>query len=124
MNLASPKQLQTVLFEELGMQGTKSVKTGFSTNAEALTTLFEQTEHPFLERLLAHRDSTKLRQITETLLKAVEADGRIHTTYSQTGTSTGRLSSENPNLQNIPIKTERGQRLRSAFVAPCLVVLV
>jgi DNA polymerase I len=117
VNLASPKQLQTVLFEELGMQGTKSVKTGFSTNAEALNTLFEQTEHPFLERLLAHRDSTKLRQITETLLKAVESDGRIHTTYSQTGTSTGRLSSENPNLQNIPIKTERGQRLRSAFVA-------
>ncbi|HEY7854336.1 MAG TPA: DNA polymerase I [Aquiluna sp.] len=117
VNLASPKQLQTVLFEELGMQGTKSVKTGYSTNAEALTTLYEQTEHPFLERLLAHRDSTKLRQITETLLKAVEADGRIHTTYSQTGTSTGRLSSENPNLQNIPIKTERGQRLRSAFVA-------
>jgi DNA polymerase I len=117
VNLASPKQLQTVLFEELGMQGTKSVKTGFSTNAEALTTLYEQTEHPFLERLLAHRDSTKLRQMTETLLKAVEADGRIHTTYSQTGTSTGRLSSENPNLQNIPIKTERGQRLRSAFVA-------
>ena len=117
VNLASPKQLQTVLFEELGMQGTKSVKTGFSTNAEALTTLFEQTEHPFLERLLAHRDSSKLRQITETLLKAVESDGRIHTTYSQTGTSTGRLSSENPNLQNIPIKTERGQRLRSAFIA-------
>jgi DNA polymerase-1 len=117
VNLASPKQLQTVLFEELGMQGTKSVKTGYSTNAEALTTLFETTEHPFLERLLAHRDSSKLRQITETLLKSVEADGRIHTKYSQTGTSTGRLSSENPNLQNIPIKTERGQRLRSAFVA-------
>lgn len=117
VNLASPKQLQTVLFEELGMQGTKSVKTGFSTNAEALNTLYEQTEHPFLERLLAHRDSTKLKQITETLLKAVDSDGRIHTTYSQTGTSTGRLSSENPNLQNIPIKTERGQKLRSAFVA-------
>jgi DNA polymerase-1 len=117
VNLASPKQLQTVLFEELGMQGTKSVKTGYSTNAEALTTLYETTEHPFLERLLAHRDSSKLRQITETLLKAVQADGRIHTKYSQTGTSTGRLSSENPNLQNIPIKTERGQRLRSAFIA-------
>lgn len=117
VNLASPKQLQTVLFEELGMQGTKSVKTGYSTNAEALTTLYEQTEHPFLEKLLAHRDSTKLRQMTETLLKAVEKDGRIHTSYSQTGTSTGRLSSENPNLQNIPIKTERGQRLRSAFIA-------
>ena len=117
VNLASPKQLQTVLFEELGMQGTRSVKTGFSTNAEALATLYEQTEHPFLERLLAHRDATKLRQMTETLIKAIEPDGRIHTTYSQTGTSTGRLSSENPNLQNIPIKTDRGQRLRSAFVA-------
>jgi DNA polymerase I len=117
VNLASPKQLQTVLFEELGMQGTKSVKTGYSTNAEALQTLFEQTEHPFLERLLAHRDSSKLRQITETLVKAIEPDGRIHTLYSQVGTATGRLSSENPNLQNIPIKTARGQRLRSAFIA-------
>ena len=117
VNLASPKQLQTVLFEELGMQGTRSVKTGYSTNAEALQTLFEQTEHPFLEKLLAHRDSTKLRQMTETLIKAIEPDGRIHTLYSQVGTATGRLSSENPNLQNIPIKTERGQRLRSAFIA-------
>lgn len=117
VNLASPKQLQTVLFEELGMQGTRNVKTGFSTNAEALATLFEQTEHPFLEKLLAHRDATKLRQITETLLKSVAEDGRIHTSYVQTGTSTGRLSSENPNLQNIPIKTERSQKLRSAFVA-------
>jgi len=117
VNLASPKQLQVVLFEELGMQGTKALKTGYSTNAEALSTLFEQTEHPFLERLLAHRDSTKLRQMTETLLKAIQDDGRIHTNYSQVGTSTGRLSSENPNLQNIPIKTDRGQRLRSAFVA-------
>ena len=117
VNLASPKQLQTVLFEELGMQGTRSVKTGFSTNAEALATLYEQTEHPFLERLLAHRDATKLRQMAETLIKAIEPDGRIHTTYSQVGTATGRLSSENPNLQNIPIKTARGQKLRSAFVA-------
>ncbi|MDG2496970.1 MAG: DNA polymerase I [Aquiluna sp.] len=117
VNLASPKQLQVVLFEELGMQGTKALKTGYSTNAEALTTLFEQNQHPFLEKLLAHRDATKLRQMTETLLKAVQEDGRIHTNYSQVGTSTGRLSSENPNLQNIPIKTARGQRLRSAFVA-------
>ena len=117
VNLASPKQLQTVLFDELGMEGTRSVKTGYSTNAEALATLFEQTEHPFLEKLLAHRDSSKLRQITETLIKAIGEDGRIHTSYSQVGTSTGRLSSENPNLQNIPIKTERGMRLRSAFVA-------
>lgn len=117
VNLASPKQLQTVLFEELGMQGTRTVKTGFSTNAEALAELLEQTGHPFLEKLLAHRDATKLKQIAETLLDAVQQDGRIHTSYLQTGTSTGRLSSENPNLQNIPIKSERGQKLRSAFVA-------
>ena len=117
VNLASPKQLQEVLFGELGMQGTRSVKTGYSTNAEALQTLFEQTEHPFLERLLAHRDVTKTRQITETLLKAIGPDGRIHTNYLQIATATGRLSSENPNLQNIPIKSERGQKIRAAFEA-------
>lgn len=117
VNLASPKQLQTVLFEELGFEGTRSVKTGYSTNAEALADLLEQTGHPFLEKLLAHRDVTKIRQMSETLLDAIEPDGRIHTSYLQTGTSTGRLSSENPNLQNIPIKTERGQRLRGAFIA-------
>ncbi len=117
VNLASPKQLQTVLFEELGFEGTRSVKTGYSTNAEALVDLLEQTGHPFLEKLLAHRDVSKIRQMSETLLDAIKPDGRIHTSYLQTGTSTGRLSSENPNLQNIPIKTERGQRLRSAFVA-------
>ena len=117
INLASPKQLQVVLFEDLGMKGTKSMKTGFSTNAAALTELFEQTGHPFLERLLAHRDSTKLKQMVETLLKAVEDDSKIHTTYVQTGTSTGRLSSENPNLQNIPIRNPRGAQIRDAFVA-------
>ncbi len=116
INLASPKQLQTVLFEDLGMQGTSKVKTGFSTNAEALTTLFEQTGHPFLEKLLQHREVTKIRQIVETISKTVESDGRIHTTYVQTGTSTGRLSSENPNLQNIPVRTERGRLIRDAFV--------
>ncbi|MFM1984686.1 MAG: hypothetical protein RL723_1121 [Actinomycetota bacterium] len=117
INLASPKQLQTVLFEELGMTGTKQVKTGFSTNAAALTELFEQTEHPFLARLLEHREVTKIRQIVETTLKAVGVDGRIHTNYVQTGTSTGRLSSENPNLQNIPIRSERGREIRDAFIA-------
>jgi len=116
INLASPKQLQTVLFDELGMTGTKAVKTGFSTNAEALTTLFEQTGHPFLERLLEHREVSKIRQIVETLLKAIETDGRIHTNYGQTGTSTGRLSSDNPNLQNIPIRSERGREIREAFI--------
>jgi DNA polymerase-1 len=117
INLASPKQLQVVLFEDLGMKGTKSLKTGFSTNAAALTELFEQTGHPFLEKLLAHRDSTKLKQMVETLLKAVEQDSKIHTTYVQTGTSTGRLSSENPNLQNIPIRNPRGAQIRDAFIA-------
>ena len=117
INLASPKQLQVVLFEDLGMKGTKTLKTGFSTNAQALTELFEQTGHPFLEKLLAHRDSTKLKQMVETLLKAVEQDNKIHTTYVQTGTSTGRLSSENPNLQNIPIRNPRGAQIRDAFVA-------
>jgi DNA polymerase-1 len=116
INLASPKQLQTVLFEDLGMTGTSKVKTGFSTNAEALTTLFEQNGHPFLENLLKHREVTKIRQIVETISKAVQADGRIHTTYVQTGTSTGRLSSENPNLQNIPVRSERGRLIRDAFV--------
>ena len=117
INLASPKQLQTVLFDELGMTGTKQVKTGFSTNAAALTELFEQTEHPFLARLLEHREVTKIRQIVETMLKSIGADGRIHTNYVQTGTSTGRLSSENPNLQNIPIKSQRGREIRDAFIA-------
>ena len=117
INLASPKQLQVVLFEDLGMKGTKSLKTGFSTNAAALTELFDLTGHPFLEKLLAHRDSTKLKQMVETLLKAVEDDSKIHTTYVQTGTSTGRLSSENPNLQNIPIRNPRGAQIRDAFIA-------
>lgn len=116
INLASPKQLQTVLFEDLGMTGNKKVKTGFSTNAEALNTLFEETGHPFLEALLKHREVTKIRQMVEVLLKSVAADGRVHTNYVQTGTSTGRLSSEGPNLQNIPIKTERGREIRDAFV--------
>ncbi|MEY4348867.1 MAG: hypothetical protein RL719_164, partial [Actinomycetota bacterium] len=91
-------------------------KTGFSTNAESLNTLFEETGHPFLAALLKHREVTKIRQMVEILLKAVGSDGRIHTNYVQTGTSTGRLSSEGPNLQNIPIKTEQGREIRDAFV--------
>ena len=116
INLASPKQLQTVLFDDLGMTGTKSVKTGFSTNAAALNELYEQTEHPFLAKLLEHRESSKLRQIVEIILKSIADDGRIHTNYVQTGTSTGRLASDSPNLQNIPIKSERGREIRDAFI--------
>jgi DNA polymerase-1 len=115
INLSSPKQLQTVLFEDLGMTGTKSVKTGFSTNAESLSTLFEQTGHPFLEKLLEHREVTKMRQMVEIIVKGIASDGRVHTSYVQTGTSTGRLSSENPNLQNIPIKSEISKTIRDCF---------
>ena len=115
INLNSPKQLQTVLFDDLGMTGTKSVKTGFSTNAEALTTLFEQTGHPFLEKLLEYREVTKMKQMVEIIIRGVGSDGRVHTSYVQTGTSTGRLSSENPNLQNIPIKSDIGKTIRDCF---------
>jgi DNA polymerase-1 len=91
------------------------VKTGFSTNAESLSTLFEQTGHPFLEKLLEHREVTKMRQMVEIIVKGIAADGRVHTSYVQTGTSTGRLSSENPNLQNIPIKSEISKTIRDCF---------
>jgi DNA polymerase-1 len=115
VNLGSPKQLQQVLFEELGMPKTRANKTGFSTDAASLTDLQEQAPHPFLDLLLRHRDATKLKQSIETLEKAVDVDGRVHTTYDQTGTSTGRISSNDPNLQNIPVKTEVGREIRAAF---------
>ena len=114
VNLGSPKQLQDVLFTELAMPKTRKTKTGFSTDAASLADLQEQHPHPFLSLLLAHRDATKLRQIVDTLDAAV-LEGRIHTTYEQTGTSTGRISSTDPNLQNIPVKTAEGRRIRSAF---------
>lgn len=116
VNLGSPKQLQQVLFEELGMPKTRANKTGFSTDAASLADLQEQAPHPFLDLLLQHRDATKLRQIVDTLEKSVDAGGRIHTTYDQTGTSTGRISSNDPNLQNIPVKTAVGRQIRSALV--------
>ena len=115
VNLGSPKQLQQVLFEDLGMPKTRSNKTGYSTDAASLADLQEQNPHPFLDLLLQHRDATKLRQIVETLEKAIEPDNRVHTRYDQTGTSTGRISSTDPNLQNIPVKTEVGREIRSAF---------
>ncbi len=115
VNLGSPKQLQQVLFEELGMPKTRANKTGYSTDAASLADLQLQSPHPFLDLLLQHRDVTKLKQIIETLERAIEPDGRIHTRYDQTGTSTGRISSTDPNLQNIPIRTEVGRQIRSAF---------
>ena len=116
INLGSPKQLQVVLFEKLGMPKTKRTKTGYTTDAEALQQLYAQTEHPFLAHLLAHRDAARLRSTVEGLLKTVSDDGRIHTTFNQTIAATGRLSSMDPNLQNIPIRTEEGRRIREAFV--------
>jgi DNA polymerase I len=116
INLGSPKQLQVVLFDELGMPKTKRTKTGYTTDADALASLYEKTEHPFLMHLLRHRDVIRLRQTVEGLLKTVMPDGRIHTTFNQLIAATGRLSSTDPNLQNIPIRTEEGRRIREAFV--------
>ncbi|WP_110238643.1 DNA polymerase I [Nocardioides gilvus] len=116
INLGSPKQLQVVLFDELAMPKTKKTKTGYTTDADALQQLFEKTAHPFLQHLLRHRDVTRLRQTVEGLLKTVAPDGRIHTTFNQIIAATGRLSSTDPNLQNIPVRTAAGRRIREAFV--------
>jgi DNA polymerase-1 len=121
VNLGSPKQLQEVLFDELQLPKTRKTKTGYSTDAAVLADLQESNPHPFLDLLLQHREATKLRQIIESLDSAIGgdrtagADGRIHTSYVQTGSQTGRLSSTDPNLQNIPIRTEESRRIRSAF---------
>ncbi|WP_028658760.1 DNA polymerase I [Nocardioides insulae] len=116
INLGSPKQLQAVLFDELGMPKTKRTKTGYTTDADALQGLYVKTEHPFLLHLLRHRDVARLRSTIEGLLKTVQPDGRIHTTFNQTIAATGRLSSTDPNLQNIPVRTEEGRRIREGFV--------
>ncbi|MDR2254673.1 MAG: DNA polymerase I [Arthrobacter sp.] len=115
VNLGSPKQLQVVLFEELDLPKTKKIKTGYTTDAASLQELLEKTGHPFLAALMAHRDASKLKQTVEGLRKAVAEDGRIHTTYAQTIAATGRLSSLNPNLQNIPVRSEEGRRIREVF---------
>lgn len=115
INLGSPKQLQVVLFDKLGMPKTKKTKTGYTTDADALQSLFDKTGHPFLEHLLAHRDTTRLKVTVDGLLKATASDGRIHTTFNQTIAATGRLSSAEPNLQNIPVRTDAGRRIRDAF---------
>ena len=116
INLGSPKQLQTVLFDELDMPKPRRTRTGYTTDADALEGLYAKTEHPFLAALLRHRDQIRLRQTVEGLQKSISDDGRVHTTYLQTVAATGRLSSTDPNLQNIPIRTEAGRRIRDAFV--------
>ncbi len=115
VNLGSPKQLQDVLFEQLQLPKTRKTKTGYSTDAAVLADLQESNPHPFLDLLLQHREATKLRQIIESLDVAIGPDGRAHTTYLQTGSQTGRLSSTDPNLQNIPIRNEESHRIRAAF---------
>nr|WP_208382627.1 DNA polymerase I [Microbacterium ulmi] len=115
VNLGSPKQLQEVLFDELQLPKTRKTKTGYSTDAAVLADLQETAPHPFLDLLLQHREATKLRQIIESLDTAIAQDGRIRTTYVQTGSQTGRLSSTDPNLQNIPVRTEESRRIRAAF---------
>ena len=115
-NLGSPKQLQEVLFTELGLPKTKRIKTGYTTDSEALTGLLAQTGHPVLEHLLRHRDVARLKSIVDSLIPMADEDGRIHTTYNQMIAATGRLSSTDPNLQNIPIRTEEGRRIRQGFV--------
>ncbi|MGB8793995.1 MAG: DNA polymerase I [Mycobacterium sp.] len=116
INLGSPKQLQVVLFDELEMPKTKRTKTGYTTDADALQSLFDKTGHPFLQHLLAHRDVTRLKVTVDGLLNSMAGDGRIHTTFNQTIAATGRLSSTEPNLQNIPIRTDAGRQIRDAFV--------
>jgi DNA polymerase-1 len=115
-NLGSPKQLQEILFAERNLPKTKKIKSGYTTDAEALLGLFAQTGDPLLEHLLRHRDVAKLKSTVDGLLKSVSEDGRIHTTFNQTVAATGRLSSTEPNLQNIPIRTQEGRRIRRAFV--------
>ncbi|MFM8448284.1 MAG: DNA polymerase, partial [Candidatus Nanopelagicaceae bacterium] len=104
-NVASPKQLQVVLFDELKLPKTKKIKTGYTTDAESLQYLFAETKHPVLESLLKIREASKLQSVVEGLLNEVQADGRIHTHFQQTVAATGRRSSTGPNLQNIPSRS-------------------
>lgn len=115
-NVNSPKQLQTILFDDLKLPKTKKNKTGFTTDADSLQWLFEKSGHPLLKHLLRIRETSKLLSVVEGLITSIGKDGRIHTEFQQTVAATGRLSSTNPNLQNIPVRTEEGMRIRTHFV--------
>ncbi|MBB4070790.1 DNA polymerase-1 [Canibacter oris] len=115
VSLTSTQQLQTVLFEDLQMPKTRKIKSGYSTDAAAIEELQMQAPHEFLDVLATHREQNKLKQIIQTLLDEVQEDGRIHTRLLQLGAVTGRLSSDRPNLQNIPIRTTAGAEIRRAF---------
>lgn len=115
-NINSPKQLGEILFEKMGLPGGKKTKTGYSTSADVLQKL--SSEHPIVEKILMYRQYSKLKSTyAEGLLDCVR-DGRVHTTFQQTVTATGRLSSTDPNLQNIPVRTELGRNIRKVFYAP------
>ena len=114
-NVASPKQLQVVLFDELNLPKTKKIKTGYTTDAESLDWLHQKSGHPVLTSLLRIRETKKLGTTVEGLIAEIAKDGRIHTHFQQTVTATGRLSSTGPNLQNIPVRTEEGRKIRDCF---------
>lgn len=115
-NINSPKQLGEILFERLMLPSGKKTKTGYSTNADVLERL--RRYHPIIDDILEYRQVTKLKgTYVDGLLRTIGEDSRCHTTFKQTGTATGRLSSANPNLQNIPIRTEAGRRFRKYFTA-------
>jgi len=115
-NLGSPKQLQEILFVELKLPKTKKIKTGYTTDADALVWLAAQTDHPLIGHLLRHRDVSRLKTVVDSLIPMVDDAGRIHTTFNQMVAATGRLSSQDPNLQNIPIRTADGREIRKAFI--------
>jgi DNA polymerase-1 len=115
-NLGSPKQLQQILFDELKLPKTKKIKTGYTTDADALQWLALQSDHPLIGHLLRHRDVSRLKTVVDSLIPMVDDHGRIHTTFNQLVAATGRLSSQDPNLQNIPIRTVEGREIRKAFV--------
>jgi len=114
-NIDSPRQLGEVLFEKLGLPASKRTKTGFSTDASVLTGLAQS--YPLAERIMEYRELTKLTSTyIDALPRLLAEDGRLHTSFNQTVAATGRLSSSNPNLQNIPVRTEFGRRIRAAFI--------
>jgi DNA polymerase-1 len=116
-NVNSPKQLQAVLFDELKFPKTKKIKTGFTTDGESLEWLAVKTKHPLPKHLLRIREVNKLLTTVDGLIGAIASDGRIHTSFQQTVAATGRLSSTEPNLQNIPIRTDEGRLIRDCFIA-------
>jgi DNA polymerase-1 len=115
-NLGSPKQLQEILFDQYQLPKTKRIKTGYTTDADSLADLYAKTQHPVLELLLRHREVARLKSVVDGLLPLIDDAGRIHTTFNQTVAATGRLSSTDPNLQNIPVRTAEGRRIRETFV--------